>query len=436
MNHQARSRPPQRKSERFGHHCRTALPTIAVLVGIALTGGCDGSDRSASGDSVTSLANQACASDSFAKDASDIIARVRQGNPVPGVSAALFIPSLMTQPVTATAGSSAILNGHPLTANDRFLTGSVGKTFFAALALRLPGTGTLSLDAPVERYLPDAAVPAFAWITPRMLLSHISGIGEYDGAFMTSLIQEPLRTRERNDWLDVIRRNPPARAAAGTFRYSDLNYVVLAMVLDAVTPSGAYVAINNEFLQPLGLTGTVPSIAPRVPELVAGYDGSGSMFGADAMMKDGSLVYNPQFEYGGGGFASTPRDLAVWMAAFRQGKAFPGSLWAKVIARPSSLPDTAISWRGMGIHVDSGARGMTFGHSGYMPGYVTWMRWYERSGISVAMQVNSSDRARLKDDGFAWLDSLERHAAERVLACPAYRVDEAHRLEVVADNVK
>ncbi|MEO5588183.1 MAG: serine hydrolase domain-containing protein [Gemmatimonadaceae bacterium] len=261
--------------------------------------------------------------------------------------------TLMTQPVTTTTGNSAIMNGHLLTANDRFLAGSAGKTFFAALALRLAGTGTLSLDAPVVRYLPDAAIPAFAWITPRMLLSHLSGIGEYDGAFMTSLIKEPLRPREQGDWLNVIRRNPPVRVDAGKFRYSDLNYVALAMVRDTVTPSGAYAAINTAFLQPLGLTATVPSTAPRIAGLVTGYDGSGSMFGRDAMMENGSLVYNPQFEYGGGGFASTPRDL--------------------------------------------------------------------RSGISGAMQVNTSDTAQLLDDGFTWLDSLERRAADRVLACPASR---------------
>jgi CubicO group peptidase (beta-lactamase class C family) len=35
----------------------------------------------------------------------------------------------------------------------RMLAGSVGKTFFAALALQLAGEGRLSLDEPVASYL-------------------------------------------------------------------------------------------------------------------------------------------------------------------------------------------------------------------------------------------------------------------------------------------
>ena len=94
------------------------------------------------------------------------------------------------------------------------------------------------------------------------------------------------------------------------------------------------------------------------------------------------------------------------MVAFRTGQAFPDSLWPTVVAKPAGLADSARHWRGMGVHVDSGALGVTFGHSGYMPGYVSWMRWYEATGISVAMQANATDSLRLPDDGFDWADSL------------------------------
>ena len=173
----------------------------------------------------------------------------------------------------------------------------------------------------------------------------------------------------------MIKRNPPQRKDAGVFRYSDLNFVVLAMVLDAGTPRGPIRSIQRDLLSPLGLHDTAPSVDPKVERLVDGYDGKGSMFGSDAMQRDGRLIYNPQFEWGGGGFASTPRDLARWMAAFRRGEAFPDSLWPMAVARPPGTPDTASKWRGMGIHVDSGAlekrlaiaatcRGMSAGSDG------------------------------------------------------------------------
>ena len=335
------------------------------------------------------------------------LAAMHARNPAPGVSGAIVVGDRPDTAIARAVGHVSLESGAaPLRTNDRLLAGSVGKTFWAALALRRAARGQLDLDRPVATALPDAGIPAFAWITPRMLLRHTSGIGEYDAVFMQGLIDDPLRVRSSSDWLDVLRRTPPVAKDTGQFRYSDVNYVVLAMLLDGGSPGRSYRAVEAELLKPLGLTGTIPSTAPRVPGLVPGFDGSGSMFGRDAMMSGDSLVYNPQFEFGGGGFASTPSDLARWMADMRLGRAFPLEYWPKVIARPPGVADTTQHWRGMGVHVDLGSLGPTYGHSGYMPGYVSWMRWYERAGVAVALQANASDTLRLRDDGFDWADSV------------------------------
>ncbi len=335
------------------------------------------------------------------------LAAMQARNPVPGISGAFVVGERPDTAVARAVGRVSITpDARSLGVTDRFLAGSVGKTFWASLALRRAARRTLDLDRPLAQAFPDARIPAFAWITPRMLLRHTSGIGEYDEAFMRGLIAEPLRVRTSADWLDVLRRKPPAAADTGKFRYSDMNYVVLAMLLGGGSEARAYQAVEGELTRPLGLTGTIPSTAPRVAGLVPGFDGSGSMFGRDAMMQGDSLVYNPQFEWGGGGFASTPSDLARWMADMRLGRAFPLEDWPRVVARPPGVADTTRHWRGMGLHVDIGSLGATYGHSGYMPGYVSWMRWYERAGVAVAIQVNASDTLRLRDDGFDWADSV------------------------------
>jgi hypothetical protein len=77
-----------------------------------------------------------------------------------------------------------------------------------------------------------------------------------------------------------------------------------------------------------------------------------------------------------------------------------------VAARPAGTPDTVMSWRGIGVHRDSTGVGVTWGHSGYMPGYVSWVRWYDRYRLAAALQTNATDTLRLREDGFAWLDSL------------------------------
>lgn len=399
----------------FRREPRGAPRFLLMLTGVTLITAC--ADRPESANDAVANVSTAC-TDSLARVVTALLTDVHKQNPVPGISAAVFQPENMSAPVAIAVGRTALVDGRALRPDDRFLAGSVGKMFFAALTLQRSADGGFALDRPLRDILPGVDIAAFAWITPRMLLRHRSGIGEYDGHFMQSLITDPLRPRRANDWLDVIRRTPPRAADTARFRYSDLNYVLLAMALDRAIPSGVYRAIAESYLTPLDLRETVPSNAPRIERLVSGYDGAGSMFGRDAMMEDGVLVYNPQFEFGGGGFASTPGDLARWMAAFRQGYAFPDSLWPMVRERPVGTPDSVHAWRGLGLHVDSTTAGWTYGHSGYMPGYVSWVRWYDPLQLSVAIQTNASDTIRLKDDGFAWADSIALRASR---VCPARR---------------
>src|SRR5262249_28213074 len=66
-------------------------------------------------------------------------------------------------------------DGHPVAPGDRFGIESVTKTFVAAVALQLVGERRLSLDDPVERWLPGC-VREGRRITIRELLNHTSGL--------------------------------------------------------------------------------------------------------------------------------------------------------------------------------------------------------------------------------------------------------------------
>lgn len=171
-------------------------------------------------DAAAARANQAISSAGAIDSMSQLLLRtltaMHHRNPVPALSAAVQVPSRMALPATAAVGVVSVPDGTPVNANDRFLAGSIGKTFFAALALRRASRGELQLDTPLTSFLPTSNVPAFAWTTPRMLLTHTSGIGEYDVEFMTSLVREPLRERTARDRLGVIRRYPPIKSDAGT----------------------------------------------------------------------------------------------------------------------------------------------------------------------------------------------------------------------------
>lgn len=321
----------------------------------------------------------------------------------PGITAAVFVPSRWSSVVSVARGWSEYETQTPMGPDDIMLAGSVGKTFFAAAAMLLVDEGKLDLDAPVSRYLPALALPNAERVTVRMLMSHTSGYGEYDGVFMEALINEPGRPRTLVDWLGPLQRNPPS--PPGTHCYSDLNYVVLAAIIDEVAGMSAYDYINRRFLVPYGLAHTRPSNRRHTPGLVAGYAGTSNFFGLDRMLTNDTLYCDPQFEWGGGGFASNAPDLAKWIVLLAAGDAMSRARWAEA-SRPVHVDSLTRNGYGLGIHVDRTALGVAYGHSGYIPGYLSWVRWYEDAGVAVAMQTNASDESRVTFDGYNVLDSI------------------------------
>jgi D-alanyl-D-alanine carboxypeptidase len=163
------------------------------------------------------------------------------------------------------------------------------------------------------------------------------------------------------------------------------------MVIEKVTGANAYEMIRERILEPLGLSNTVPSSSPTIPGLVQGYAGANNPFGgADAVLVDGRLAFNPQFEWAGGGYATTAEDLARWAKALYEGGAFDASLMPEVLDGVEA-PGLGRGVRyGLGVIVRDTPLGIAYGHSGFFPGYLTEMRYFPEHGIAVAFQVNTS----------------------------------------------
>ncbi len=375
----------------------------ACLLLLGLTLACGGAAN------VGKVVEPACTRDGVAEIERMELAELLDGSNVPGVTIAVYMPTRFSQPIAAATGWSDYDARRPISPDSRILAGSIGKTFYAAAALRLVDMGRLDLDATVAHYLPDADIPSAERVTVRLLLSHRSGYGEYDGVFMEDLIQDPSRVRTLDDWVGPLRRNPPGEP--GEFRYSDINFVVLAHVIDRVAGTSATDFIRSQFLIPYHLDGTEASDKREIAGLVQGYAGPDNFFGRDTMIDSGVLIYNPQFESGGGGYVSTAPDLARWIALFGTSTLFSVDRWREASVATHSDPQTGAAY-GLGIHIDQTPLGTAYGHSGYIPGYVSWTRWYEEASVAVAIQTNTSDQARLDWDGF----ELSNRIVSRIVA--------------------
>jgi D-alanyl-D-alanine carboxypeptidase len=65
---------------------------------------------------------------------------------------------------------------------------------------------------------------------------------------------------------------------------------------------------------------------------------------------------------------------------------------------------------GLGVIIRETRLGLSWGHSGFFPGYLTEMAYFPDHGLAIAVQVNSSDSRSLSTRPWAVLMDLAEHA--------------------------
>jgi Tol biopolymer transport system component len=125
--------------------------------------------------------------------------------------------------------------------------------------------------------------------------------------------------------------------------------------------------------------------------LIQGYAGEKNPFGGkDKVIENGKFIINPQFEWTGGGFISNAEDLARWAKLMYEGKAFDASLLPVMLEGIDSPQLGAGTKYGLGVIIRKTRAGLTYGHSGFFPGYITEMAYFPEHKVSVALQINTS----------------------------------------------
>jgi D-alanyl-D-alanine carboxypeptidase len=318
------------------------------------------------------------------------------------------------------AGWSDTACHEPMRPEHLLMSGSVGKTYVAALALQRVAEGRLALDAPISSYLGQepwfGRLPNARQVTVRQLMNHTSGLVRYElnPRFLADLAADRDHVWTAEERLTYLFDATPPFAAGEGWDYSDTNYIVLGMILERIGRRPLYEQVRERLTTPLGLRHTVPTDRRRIEGLAQGYAGPENPFGGtDAMvLPDGRFAVNPQFEWAGGGYASTADDLARWIQALFRGQAYPAELLPLALEGPATPALGPGTRYGLGVIVSETPLGTSFGHSGYMPGYITEARYWPENGVAVVLQINTSvPRALGRPAGEA-----VRQVAERVLA--------------------
>src|SRR5580704_16152504 len=162
----------------------------------------------------------------------------------------------------------------PVKADTLFQSGSVGKQFTATAVMMLVEEGKVGLDDPVQKYFPDAP-DSWKNIKIRNLLSHTSGLGEYENAARTKP-DGPFYLRldmNEDELYKRITAMPMDFQPGEDWRYRNTNYVLLGIMIHRVTGKFYGDYLQERIFQPLGMTSTrIISDRDIIPHRAAGYE--------------------------------------------------------------------------------------------------------------------------------------------------------------------
>ena len=136
--------------------------------------------------------------------------------------------------------------------DDQFQLASVSKMFTAEAIMLLYSQGKLDYDDDITKYLPEFP---YHGITIRHLLNHRSGLSRYE-----TLADEHWPDRGvplNNDGviqLYVEHRPDPYNAPDVTFHYTNVNYVLLASIVERISKEHFEDFMQENIFEPLGMT--------------------------------------------------------------------------------------------------------------------------------------------------------------------------------------
>lgn len=316
--------------------------------------------------------------------------------------------------ITVSAGLSDLEKNRPLAPSDKMLAGSIGKTYVAAVTLQLVQEGKLNLDEKIEKWLGKekwfGRLPNGSDLTLRMLMNHTSGIPEHvlDKKFLKALMEKPDKIWLPKEIIAYVLDSKPLFPAGQGWSYADTNYILVGMIVERVTQKPLYETVTRRILKPLKLSHTVPSDKRIIAGLITGYSMPNSPFGFEGrVIVDKRFVVNPQFEYAGGGLASTAGDLARWAKMLYEGKVLDKKYLNEMLTAVEAKTGKGDQY-GLGVQVRPSEWGMTYGHSGWFPGYLSNMEYFPQQRIAVAIQFNTDNGRSLKNRIRAYTNEIAK----------------------------
>ncbi|MBW2544433.1 MAG: beta-lactamase family protein [Deltaproteobacteria bacterium] len=354
---------------------RLSIPCVIICLIVALVAGCE-----RAGDS----------RDFSIKIQQEIEAAVQSnlaafgGNKsVPGVVIGIWAPG--KGEYVRGIGYSDIAAHKALDPHDKFRVGSNTKTFVVTVILQLVDDEKyqITLDDTLDQFELGVDIPNAGDITVRQLCNMTSGLFEVYNAPQLEKIFKDITPRTRVDVRELVTlavKNPPDFPPGKGWYYSNTGYLILGLIIEAVTKNRVEDEIRNRLLVPYGLKNTsFPVDDPDMPVPCS----RGYTLDKKGNWEDHTVMFPPSLTWSAGVMISDMYDMKKWVKAY-----VAGSTNSEAIQKERlECVDTGRENMGFGLGI--GCTGGWYGYTGGIEGYNTAAYYLPEEDATIIAFVNS-----------------------------------------------
>jgi CubicO group peptidase (beta-lactamase class C family) len=293
----------------------------------------------------------------------------------------------------------------------KFMIGSVSKPLTAMLMLIQVQKGLINLDKTIEDYLPEFKNKPAAKVTIKQLLSHTSGIPNYD------IIKDffPRISRQnfsREDYLKVFMDSALAFEPGAHFAYSSWGYFTLGYIMERVTDKSYSQLMKDDIFTKLNMTSSGSYAHTQiVPNRATGYDYSfGGYISSDFRDQSNTM--------GTGDIYSTVEDLFKFHLAISNNTLLNKKLTDEMLTAGIELAKYGYGWFNKQFKITTTDSVASNFHLGMTDGFLSFIRRVPSSNNLVVILCNSSPT-----DFFGIVDNLYKVLYNK----PVYLKEPVHK---------
>lgn len=316
---------------------------------------------------------------------------------IPGIQVSISCPG-EDSPRNFVSGTTTEEGTILVKPDNLFQIGSETKLFTSTILLKLEADGLLSINDSIGKWLPQY----LAWknITIKQLLNHTSGIVDYFDTeeFANAEINSNFKKQWTPDELInlVINKSPYFEPGQG-FHYSNTNYVLVGMIISAVTGKSVEEEMKILLIEPLLLSNTYYLPRPYSEDIMQRMAHGYYPVEENAPFSD-STDYNMSEADAAGAIVSTSQDTTIWIKKLLTSDLLPEKQRNEMMTlvdmengQPLPLTSKKPGY-GLGIVRDfDNFGGEIWGHDGSTFGYISNMIWLKCNNVYITTIINLRD---------------------------------------------